>query len=261
MKKVLFGGIALFTSLLFMNNVHAEEACTAENTGDLTNKLSSCNTINLKSGETYTGNFEISKNVTIVGNGATIEGTIAIKGGTNINISDLTMTGGTTNNEAKPEYISVQSANVQLNVSKVKIYYSDMNNSSKFTEHGTGIVVYYSDGNGSTVKVTDSTIHTKYAIWIEGSNSNLTVKNSNLAGYAALDLTSSSALTENNKITIDHSTLTGYAMGAKKGDNNYGTIVVGNKKDVTIDIINNSVITNNFANGQGTRSDLILISD
>ena len=258
-KKFVLSSLMFVFGMFIMPNVYATEA----NDTDSLSRLLEENepTIELKSDGDYTGDFTINHDVTIVGNGATIKGTFAIEGGTNINISNLTMTDGTPNNQAKPEYISVQSSNVKLNVSKVKIYYGDMDNSSEFIKHGTGIVVYAPDGDGSTVEVTDSTIHTKYAIWIEGSNSNLTVKNSNLAGYAALDLTSSGSKTSNNNITIDNSTLTGYAIGYSKDGNNYGTIAIANKDNVTIDIINNSVITNNFANGNDARSDLILISN
>ncbi len=182
-------------------------------------------------------------------------------GKTNVEISDLTMTGGTHNNanNASPEYIFVQSTNVNLKVSKVKIYYENIDDSSKFIQHGGGIVVYNSSGNGSTVEVTDSTIHTKYAIWIEGSNSDLTVKNSELSGYAALYL-GSQTQTSGNKVTINNSTLTGYAQGTAE-NSNFGTIAIANKDNVKIDIINNSVIINNFANNTDVRSDLILMSN
>ncbi len=262
MKKVLFGGIALFTSVLFMNNVHAEDLCTVADDGTLSSQLSSstCSTINLENGKTYNG-FTISRDVTIVGNGATVNGTIEITGGTKVKISDLTM--NDTSKSKDDPYINVTSSstNVDLTLSKVIIYNGNKDNSQTFTSAGTGVKVSYGVKAGTKVTIDNSIIHTKYAVWMEGSNSDLIVNNSDLAGYAALDLTSSSHQTENNKVTINHSTLTGYAIGESKNSNDYGTIVVGNKKNVTIDIINNSVITNNFANGIDARSDLILISD
>ena len=265
-QKLFIFITAIFMTLFMLPTmVLAEEKCNdVESNSELTTALSgSCSTISLQKDANITGtdSYTITKDIAIVGNGATIKGTINITGGTNINISDLTMTDGTTNNQAKPEYISVQSSNVKLNVSKVKIYYGNMNNSSEFIKYGTGIVVYNSSGDGSTVEVTDSIIHTKYAIWIEGSNSNLNVKNSELSGYAALDLTSSGGKTSNNNITIDNSKLTGYALGKAAQNNNYGTIVIGNKDQVNINIINNSVITNNLDNNGDARSDLILISN
>ena len=265
-KQLILAGLTLGFGMFMVPSVHAADPCTPADGEALSTQLSSCSDIALQSGQTYTGQFTIGKDITIVGNGATINGTFTITGAdsANVNISNLTMTGTNGKEEgtnAQPEYIAVKTPNVKLNVSNVNIYYGNMNESNQFTAHGTGIVVYAEDSAGSTVEVTDSTIHAKYAIWIEGSNSDLTVRNSQLSGYAALDLTSSSQKTSGNNITIDNSTLTGYALGKAAQNNDFGTIAIANKNNVQINIINNSVITNNFANGIDARSDLILISD
>ncbi len=259
MKKKFVLAILVFVfSMFIIPNVHAQEA----DAGELANLLSSGEqkNIELKPEENYQGDFTINHDVTIVGNGATIKGTIKITGGTEINISDLTMTGHVDNSNFKDDpYIEVKSNDVKLNLSKVTIYNGVKDDSSSFIYAGSGVKVPF-DVTGSEVTINDSTIQTKYAVWMQGADSDLTIKNSKLSGYAALDLTSSEE-TSNNKVTINNSTLTGYALYGNEGDNDYGTIVVGNKKNVTIDIINNSIIANNFDNSTGARNDLILISD
>lgn len=247
-----------------MTNVNAEE-CNPQDKTELEEALSgSCPIINLDSTKSYENNeYTINHNVIINGNGAKVVGTFTLEGSArNVEFNNLTITAtDDDSNGSYPELIAIKT-NSDLKVSNVTLYSgNDFETSSKFTKNGTGIVVYDSDGENSNVTIENSNIRAKYAVWIEGSNSNLTINGSELSGYAALDLTSNDSETSNNKIIIDNSILTGYALGNKEGNNDYGTIVVGNKSNVNINIINNSLITNNFENNISSRNDLILISN
>ncbi len=261
-KNLLLGALAAFglSGIVAMSNVYAAPNCNPTNESDLATALSSCSVIELDSGNTYnTATYTISSNVTINGNGATVHGTFTITAeATDVTFNNLTITSTDPGRGEAPKLISVDTP-ANVTISNATIYSGDNNTPSEYIYNGTGIVVNNSSGNGSTINITSSKIHAKYAVWLPSSNSNLNVTDSELSGYAALDLTSSSNPTSGNKVTINHSTLTGYAIG--NGDNNnFGTIVIGNKTGVTIDITNNSTITNDFTYGTA-RSDLILISD
>lgn len=258
--------LAFLASIAIVNNVYAaDDVVNANDENTLKNALSDGNSIiNLSKDVTYNvTNCTINNDVTINGNGATIKGEISIEGNAKtVNLNDLTITASSSSGN-NPELIKVKTK-TNLNVSKVRAYVDDINDASKFTKSGGGIVLYGtdSDASGSTVDILDSTIHAKYAVWIEGGSNDVTITNSNLAGYAALDLTSSSVENgvSNNKITVEGSTLKGYALGKTEQQSNYGTIVIGNQKDVDIKI-NNSTVTNDFSISTEARSDLILISN
>ncbi len=259
MKKVLFFITLFVMSMFAMPNVYAD---TADDAAALTRLLGAQTpTIELEAGQEYVGNFTIQDDVEIVGHDAKINGTFTVTGGTKVSISGLTMTGSLAGGDSP--YIDVTStqAAVDLTLSNVTIYYGEKDDSSSFTSKGTGVKVSLGVKEGTKVTITDSVIQAKYAVWMQGGDSELVVKDSELSGYAALDLTSSQQATSGNKVTIDNSVLTGYSVGTSDMRNDYGTIVVGNKTDVTIDIKNNSEIRNNFDNANGARSDLILMSD
>ncbi len=249
MKKVLFMVFAFAVSMFIVPNVFAEANCNPTSETELDTALSSCSVINLQKDKAYNEkDYTISNNVVINGNGATVKGTFSItNGATKVNFNNLTITKNNGANGSQPEFIKVKTK-ATVNISGVQMYYSDENDSSKFTSAGSGVVVYNTSGNGSTITISNSTIHAKYAVWIEGGSNTVNIKNSDLAGYAALDLTSydaDSGAVTGNKVTIDNSKLTGYAA-AKNGSNSYGTIVVGNQQNVSLDIKNNSVIQNAF---------------
>ncbi len=259
MKKVLFFITLFVMSMVLIPSVYAE---TASSESDLTRLLGDgvTTSIELEKDGNYDGTYTINKNVTINGNGATIKGSISVTGGEYVEISDLTITKSTTPTSDEP-YIEVNTTteDLTLTLSNVTIYTGTKDDSSSFTAGGTGLKV--TQAKNSMININNSIIQTKYAVWMYGGDCELYVTDSELSGYAALDLTSNSDQTANNYVEINNSTLTGYAIGSSANSDDYGTIVVGNKDNVSIKIINGSKITNSFENSKNARNDLILMSD
>ena len=169
------------------------------------------NTITLIRDVTASAQININKNVTINGNGKTLTSTAArgfqITGGT-VAISNLTI---------------------------------DMPNAA---EGNRGVNLYNGDTNAALdVTLNNVTINggKAYAVNIGGGKDNkLTIKNSTLTGYAAINVHTSSV---NHTIVVDGSTLNG-----KNHNNNYsfGTVVIDGTNAHSLTITNTTITTENL---------------
>lgn len=199
----------------------------------------------LESG-TYTGNFTIDKALTI--KGADQENTI-ING--NVTVSADATIQNIKINAATGSAITVTGA-----------FNLETNNATFLAPSDTGI---WLTTNADNAKLTadNVTIDAKYGVWVRGANQTVYISNSNIKGYAALDISGGKdPIKENNNITVTNSILTGVNnYQTIVNSNEYGTIVIGNQKDANL-IISNSTITNEVASesNKGNEETLLLVN-
>ncbi len=206
---------------------------------------------------TYIGGCTISEDVTITGKGADktiITGKITIDADAKVTLDGVTIV----STEDGANVLTVGNG-ATLKVLNSEIYYKDKSDRDygNYASFPYGTVGIYVSG-GSNVEVVNTEVHAKYGIWIKGSENEVTVSNSKIHGYAAIDLSNSGSPASENKVTINNgSELTGHNIYGLNSENDYGTVVIKdqNGSEVTID---SSKVTNTSDNGN--KEDLILYS-
>lgn len=205
----------------------------------------------------YTGNLTLDKVITLKGAGkdkTVIKGQVEVSA--DVTIQDLTIS-------AKGSHAAGVKvvATADVTISNVVIEYDgytegDYGNSDYFR----GIWLVKDASDGSTLLVENSEIYAKYGIHLRSARNEVTIKNSEITGYSALDISNAPAtqnpgLAESNIVTIEGSTLTG--VTAATGEyNHYATIVIGGQRGLEL-LIDNSTITNTIVTGRENQEDLI----
>jgi uncharacterized repeat protein (TIGR02543 family) len=265
-RKILYVLGLLLAFVLVPNSVNADGGITIVRTGDTNytslqeaiDKSVSGDVIVLDEG-TYDGDVTINKGVSLEGAG---KGKTIIKGQVNVsNGQELTTISNLTISNKGMDSAGVKLTGCSnLTISNSVIQYegyteNDYGNSDYFT----GVWLDKS-ADQSTVSILDnSEIYAKYGVWVYGQGNDVTIKNSKITGWASLDISngsSATSLASNNKVLVDSSTLTGYAVAGNS--NEYGTIVIGGQKGLEL-TISDSTITNKFV--QKNTQDLITFGD
>ena len=259
MKKISLFFAVFLTAFLFLGTVNAKTVNVAS-TDDLSAKIGEAeegDTLVLEDG-TYTGNITIDKALTIEGTSkedTIIVGQITVTD--NFDMKNVTVIGEYVNDTyqnvvtiTKPELV-VNFDNVNLNV---KDYVADKDYKTRVS----GIRVD-ADANGTKLTVTNSNINATYGIYVKSEKNTIKIESSIVSGWAALDITTSEGvLQNNNKVTVKNTTLYGTSYVPKADDNNYGVVVIGSQKDLSLTItdstIKNNIVTEN-------RIDLIYFGD
>lgn len=254
MKRFKMGILVGLFSLAFGMSVSAAEInVTASD--DLTAKLAGAKSgdVLVLSDGTYTTNLSIDKDITI--KGTTKEGTI-IKGTVTISATDVKVLFDTLTLTNASTILKVD-AKSTVDIKNSNVIYSGYNGT--YVANSADGIWLTKKANGTVLNITDSFVAAKYAIWVYGEENVVTVKNSEISGYAAIDIsngTSSSTLAKNNKVTVIGSKLVGNANYSGSSDS-YGTVVIGGQEGLVLNV-DNSTITNVFTAVNGM--DLILFS-
>lgn len=258
MKNLKLFGMALVMGIASLLLVPSVDAATIEvvNGDDLSAKVASAldgDVLNIANG-TYNGDITISKNITLKGESKT--GTI-INGGVVVDTADLVVTLDTLTVENAGTIIDVK-AKSNLTVKNAKVIYNGYVDT--YATNAADGIWLEKTANGSTLTVENSDVVAKYAIWVYGEGNTVDIKNSNIIGWAALDIsngTSSTTQATGNAITVTGSTLKGINdyTGAS---NSYGTIVIGGQKGLQL-LITDSTVTNGVNTEQA--QDLIVYGD
>lgn len=254
MKVKLFLGVIL-ASLFFIPGVNAA-TIDVTNGDDLNAKIASASAgdvIAIANG-TYSGDVTLDKNITLKGaskDGVVINGSVVVTG-TNAKVVLDTMTimnSGT--------IIDVK-AKSDVTVKNAVVTYTGFNGT--YTSNDSDGIWLQKTANGSKLTVDSSDIYAKYAVWVYGENNNVSINNSNVTGWAALDISNGSKSTTqafNNVVSVNGSTLKGINTYAGP-TNDYGVIVIGGQNGLELSI-DNSTVTNGFT--VDNVQDLILFGD
>ena len=259
MKKISLFFAVFLTAFLFLGTVNAKTVNVAS-TDDLSAKIGEAeegDTLVLEDG-TYTGDITIDKALTIEGSSkedTIIVGQITVTD--NFDMKNVTVidehVNGTYKNVitiTEPELV-VNFDNVNVNV---KDYVAD-----KDYKTGVSGISADADANGTKLTITNSKVNATYGIYVKSEKNTIKIESSIVSGWAALDITTSEGvLQNNNKVTVKNSTLYGTSYVPKASYNNYGVVVIGSQKDLSLTItdstIKNNIVTEN-------RIDLIYFGD
>lgn len=188
--------------------------------------------------------LDLNNHKIVASNGA------AIIVGSEPNKVTVTVKGGTiVSTKTYADVITVTKGS-NLNVDNCKIYNKDVTEETDLlTETTNAYISGIHVGDDSKVTVTNTHIYANYAFFLRGSNSEVTITDSELHGYAALDITNGidQDVNTGNKVTVTNSTLTGHNPYAKNASNNYGTVVIGGQEDLEL-TITGSTVTNTTTN-------------
>ena len=105
-----------------------------------------------------------------------------------------------------------------------------------------------------------STIVAKYAIWVYGEENKVSIDDSTINGWAAIDITNgntSDTTAKNNNVIVNNSNIIGTNVYSGSTDA-YGVIVIGGQSNLTLEI-NESTVKNEFTVGNNSL-DVILFS-
>ena len=259
MKKISLFFAVFLTAFLFLGTVNAKTVNVAS-TDDLSAKIGEAeegDTLVLEDG-TYTGNITIDKALTIEGTSkedTIIVGQITVTD--NFDMKNVTVidkhVNGTYKNVVtitEPELV-VKFDNVNVNV---KDYVAD-----KDYKTGVSGISADADANGTKLTITNSNINATYGIYVKSEKNTIKIESSIVSGWAALDIsTSEGVLQSNNVVSVKNTTLYGTSYVPKDSYNNYGVVVIGSQKDLSLTItdstIKNNIVTEN-------RIDLISFGD
>ncbi len=255
-KRSILGLVAFIMVILVCTmNVSAAEINVA-NTDDLSQKLAESvagDTLILADG-TYTTDLTIDKNITI--KGTSVDGTI-INGSVVLNAEGIEVTLDTLTITDSATIIDVKATST-LNVNNAKVIYAGYDGT--FAKNSSDGIWLEKTANGSTVNVVGSTIVAKYAIWVYGEENNVSIDNSTINGWAAIDITNgnnSDTTAKNNNVVVNNSNIIGTNVYSGSTDA-YGVIVIGRQSNLTLEI-NESTVKNEFTVGNNSL-DVILFS-
>lgn len=249
MKAKLLGFVPLLIGLMFAPNIiNAAEINVDGDIQTAVDSASAGDTLILEA-TTYNEDVNVNKALIIKGAGkdsTTINGHFTITA--DATISDLTILDDGTTQVSGTGYGILVNAKSTVNVENALIKYSKYTDSNYGnSEYFTGIWLAKT-ADGSTLNVDNVEMYAKYGIWVYGQSNDVTVSNSNITGWAPLDISNGSSaqtLASNNKVVVNNSTLTGVATVT--GDSNkYGTIVIGGQDGLDLEI-NGSTVQNKFS--------------
>lgn len=255
-KKGLLSLVAFVMIMLVATmSVSAEEISVA-NTDDLAQKLADAaagDTLILADG-TYSTDLTVDKDITIKGtstDGTIINGSVILNTeGIEVTLDTLTVTDSATIIDVK--------ATSTLNVNNAKVIYAGYNDT--FAANNSDGIWLEKTANGSTVNVVGSTVVAKYAIWVYGEENKVSIDDSTINGWAAIDISngnSSDTTAKNNSVTVNNSDIIGTNVYNGQ-DDAYGVIVVGGQSNLTLEITE-STVKNEFTVGNNSL-DVILFS-
>ncbi len=255
-KKGLLSLVAFVMIMLVATmSVSAEEISVA-NTDDLAQKLADAaagDTLILADG-TYSTDLTVDKDITIKGtstDGTIINGSVILNTeGIEVTLDTLTVTDSATIIDVK--------ATSTLNVNNAKVIYAGYNGT--FAANNSDGIWLEKTANGSTVNVVGSTVVAKYAIWVYGEENKVSIDDSTINGWAAIDISngnSSDTTAKNNSVTVNNSDIIGTNVYNGPTDA-YGVIVVGGQSNLTLEITE-STVKNEFTVGNNSL-DVILFS-
>lgn len=233
--------IALIVSLVFAfipnANAATERNANPSNFTEVLTDAEEGDTIILEAGTYDIGTITINKAITL--KGANQE-TTKINGSIKVE-ADLKLQGVTVST-ITDEVILVNKT-VNLEVSDCVLEYKGYTETN-YGPWTAGICLQKENSDGSTVKVTNTDIYTKYGVWVYSQENNVTIENCNITGWAPVDISNGGSekvnLAKNNTVTISNSTLTG--IGLYNGNSNaYGTIVIGGQDGLELNIIGSTV--------------------
>lgn len=255
-KKGLLSLVAFVMIMLVATmSVSAEEISVA-NTDDLAQKLADAaagDTLILADG-TYSTDLTVDKDITI--KGTSTDGTI-INGSAILNTEGIEVTLDTLTVTDSGTIIDVKATST-LNVNNAKVIYAGYNGT--FAANKSDGIWLEKTANGSTVNVVGSTVVAKYAIWVYGEENKVSIDDSTINGWAAIDISngnSSDTTAKNNSVTVNNSDIIGTNVYNGPTDA-YGVIVVGGQSNLTLEITE-STVKNEFTVGNNSL-DVILFS-
>lgn len=255
-KKGLLSLVAFVMIMLVATmSVSAEEISVA-NTDDLAQKLADAaagDTLILADG-TYSTDLTVDKDITI--KGTSTDGTI-INGSVILNTEGIEVTLDTLTVTDSGTIIDVKATST-LNVNNAKVIYAGYNGT--FAANNSDGIWLEKTANGSTVNVVGSTVVAKYAIWVYGEENKVSIDDSTINGWAAIDISngnSSDTTAKNNSVTVNNSDIIGTNVYNGPTDA-YGVIVVGGQSNLTLEITE-STVKNEFTVGNNSL-DVILFS-
>ena len=255
-KRSILGLVAFIMVMLVCTmNVSAAEINVA-NTDDLSQKLAESvagDTLILADG-TYTTDLTIDKNITI--KGTSVDGTI-INGSVVLNTEGIEVTLDTLTVTDSATIIDVKATST-LNVNNAKVIYAGYDGT--FAKNSSDGIWLEKTANGSTVNVVGSTIVAKYAIWVYGEENKVSIDDSTINGWAAIDITNgntSDTTAKNNNVIVNNSNIIGTNVYSGSTDA-YGVIVIGGQSNLILEI-NESTVKNEFTVGNNSL-DVILFS-
>lgn len=255
-KKGLLSLVAFVMIMLVATmSVSAEEISVA-NTDDLAQKLADAaagDTLILADG-TYSTDLTVDKDITI--KGTSTDGTI-INGSVILNTEGIEVTLDTLTVTDSGTIIDVKATST-LNVNNAKVIYAGYDGT--FAKNSSDGIWLEKTANGSTVNVVGSTVVAKYAIWVYGEENKVSIDDSTINGWAAIDISngnSSDTTAKNNSVTVNNSDIIGTNVYNGQSDA-YGVIVVGGQSNLTLEITE-STVKNEFTVGNNSL-DVILFS-
>ena len=255
-KKGLLSLVAFVMIMLVATmSVSAEEISVA-NTDDLAQKLADAaagDTLILADG-TYSTDLTVDKDITI--KGTSTDGTI-INGSVILNTENIEVTLDTLTVTDSGTIIDVKATST-LNVNNAKVIYAGYDGT--FAKNSSDGIWLEKTANGSTVNVVGSTVVAKYAIWVYGEENKVSIDDSTINGWAAIDISngnSSDTTAKNNSVTVNNSDIIGTNVYNGSTDA-YGVIVVGGQSNLTLEITE-STVKNEFTVGNNSL-DVILFS-
>ena len=238
-KRSILGLVAFIMVMLVCTmNVSAAEINVA-NTDDLSQKLAESvagDTLILADG-TYTTDLTIDKNITI--KGTSVDGTI-INGSVVLNTEGIEVTLDTLTVTDSATIIDVKATST-LNVNNAKVIYAGYDGT--FAKNSSDGIWLEKTANGSTVNVVGSTIVAKYAIWVYGEENKVSIDDSTINGWAAIDITNgntSDTTAKNNNVIVNNSNIIGTNVYSGSTDA-YGVIVIGGQSNLTLEINESTV--------------------
>lgn len=253
--------IMFFMSFFCIAGVNAStiNVSSDDNLNDVVASANAGDTLVIANG-TYTGDVFITNDITLKGvskAGVVIDGSVIINGSdAEVNLYNLTIQ----DNGMDVAMVDLQKT-AYVTISNCEIAYkgysdTDYGNS----DYAVGVKLGRDVADGSFVTIEKSKIYAKYGIWVYGAENSVIIDNSQITGWAPLDISNGSSavsLASNNYVEVIGSTLTGVANVAG-ASNEYGTIVIGGQDNLGL-YIDGSLITNKF-NVNNTQ-DLILYGD
>ena len=253
--------IMFFMSFFCIAGVNAStiNVSSDDNLNDVVASANAGDTLVIANG-TYTGDVFITNDITLKGvskAGVVIDGSVIINGSdAEVNLYNLTIQ----DNGMDVAMVDLQKT-AYVTISNCEIAYkgysdTDYGNS----DYAVGVKLGRDVADGSFVTIEKSKIYAKYGIWVYGAENSVIIDNSQITGWAPLDISNGSSavsLASNNYVEVIGSTLTGVA-NLTGASNDYGTIVIGGQDNLGL-YIDSSIITNKF-NVNNTQ-DLILYGD
>lgn len=258
MKKISLFFAVFLTAFLFLGTVNAKTVNVAS-TDDLSAKIGEAeegDTLVLEDG-TYTGNITIDKALTIEGTSkedTIIVGQITVTD--NFDMKNVTVIGEYVK-DTYEDVVTITEPELVVNFDNVNLNVKDYVADKDYKTRASGIIVD-ADANGTKLTVTNSKVNATYGIYVRSEKNTIKIESSIVSGWAALDIsTSEGVLQSNNVVSVKNTTLSGTSYVTKASYNNYGVVVIGSQKDLSLTItdstIKNNIVTEN-------RIDLILFS-